>query len=116
MEWHQALNTSELTSGKRKCVTVAGNKIILINHQDKVHAIESACPHFRLPLAKATITDDNAIVCPWHKSAFDLTSGDVKDWSPWPPVVGKLLGKLSRKKTLKVFNTKVENEQVWVEI
>lgn len=114
MNWKPALNASELDD--RKVVTVDGKKILFIKHKDKIHAIQHNCPHFKLPLSKGKITEDCAIICPFHKSAFDLQTGDVKDWSPWPPGVGKVLGKLSREKTLKVYPTKVEGDMIMVEL
>ena len=46
--------------------------------------------------------------------AFDLDTGDVKEGSPWPQAVGRMLGALSREKALAVFPTKVENGLIWV--
>lgn len=50
----------------------------------------------------------------WRQSAFDLRSGDVKDWSPWPPGVGRLLRATSRQKVLPVFPARVEEGSIWV--
>ena len=69
-----------------------------------------------MPLVKGTITEDTTIVCPFHKSEFDLCTGETKCWSPWPPVVGNLLGMLSKKKTLKVYSTQIDNGQILVDI
>lgn len=69
----------------------------------------------RLPL-KGGRVEDGTIVCPWHHSAFDLRTGDVRDWSPWPPAVGRMLRALSREKALPTFPTKVEDGSIWVGI
>lgn len=53
-------------------------------------------------------------ICPFHHSAFDLKTGNVKEWSPWPPGLGRILGAISREKALKVYATKLEDGYVWV--
>ena len=43
---------------------------------------------FGTPLDQGTV-EDNAIVCPLHRSAFDLRTGKlVGPWCPAPPLVG----------------------------
>ena len=116
MEWTAAINLKDLQQSSRQTTTIDGNKILFIMHEDKVHAVESQCPHLKMPLTKGKITEDCAIVCPFHKSSFDLKTGDVKCWSPWPPVIGILLCKLSKKRKLKVYPTKVENDQIFVKL
>ena len=116
MNWIKVLSLKALDETKRRVIKIQDTKLLVIKHNDKIHAIQHACPHFKLPLAKGEITDDCAIVCPFHKSAFDLETGDVKQWSPWPPAVGKVLGKLSREKTLKVYPTKIEGDEIFVQI
>ncbi len=115
MAWHQALPRAELTQDKRKVVTIESKPILLLEHEAKVHAVAVKCPHLQLPLTKGKVCD-GALVCPWHKSAFDLATGAVKTWSPWPPVLGKLLGYLKRKTPLTVYATKVEDEHIWIEV
>jgi nitrite reductase/ring-hydroxylating ferredoxin subunit len=114
MNWVKALPQDELPEGERRVVRIGERSILLIHHEGQIHAMESACPHMRLPLKGGNLTDDDAIVCSWHHSAFDLRTGDVKEWSPWPPGVGRVLGAISREKALPVFPTKVEEGSVWV--
>ena len=114
--WMPTLHLSELQQAKRHKMNLQHQDILLLWHQDEVHAIQAKCPHFKLPLMKGELTDDCAIVCPFHKSAFSLKTGDAACWSPWPPVVGSLLGKLSKEKPLKVYSTKIEDEMIWVDV
>ena len=115
MTWVPALNVKELQQNKRQKITLNSHDILLLWHQDEVHAVQSQCPHFKLPLTKGQLTDDGDIVCPFHKSAFNLKTGNVACWSPWPPVVGKWLGKISKEKLLKVYPTRIEEDMIWVD-
>ena len=113
MKWVQALEQDALAEGERQVIKVGEHSILLVRHEGQVYATASACPHMRLPL-KGGKVENHTITCPWHHSAFDLRSGDVKDWSPWPPALGRMLGALSREKALPVFPTKVEGGSIWV--
>ncbi len=115
MNWVQALTQDELPEGQRQVVKLGERSILLIHHKGQIYALASACPHMRLPLKGAKI-EGNTITCPWHHSAFDLRTGDVKQWSPWPPAVGRMLGALSRKKALPLYPTKVEAGSIWIGI
>ena len=115
MEWHKALAQDELPAGERQVVKVKEQSILLIHEGSEMYAIASACPHMRLPL-KGGKVEEGTIVCPWHHSAFDLHTGGVQAWSPWPPAVGKMLGALSREKALPIYPTKVEDGAIWVGI
>jgi nitrite reductase/ring-hydroxylating ferredoxin subunit len=95
-------------------VKTANQSILLLNHGGEIYAVNNFCPHMRAPLLKGKITEDGAIICPWHRSAFDLKSGDVKDWSPWPPGIGKALGVMVRQKALQVFPTRVDEAGIWI--
>jgi nitrite reductase/ring-hydroxylating ferredoxin subunit len=115
MAWLKALAEDALKTGGRQVVEVAQRKILLLNHEGQVYAIANQCPHLKLPMNKGKITD-GAIVCPWHRSAFDLCTGEVKDWTPFPPVVGKVMAMVSAEKTLPVFPTRVEDGSIWVDV
>ena len=116
MEWKTSINLSQLQKNNRQTETIDGNKILFIWHDEQVHAVQAQCPHLKLPLAKGTINDECELVCPFHKSAFDLKTGAVKCWSPWPPVLGALVSKLSKPKELRVYPTRVDDDQIYVEL
>jgi nitrite reductase/ring-hydroxylating ferredoxin subunit len=114
MNWIRVLSEQELPKGERKVVEVEGKSLLLLHHKGDVYAMNSKCPHMGGPLVKGKISPDGAIICPWHHSAFDLRTGDVTEWSPWPPVAGKVLGIISRKKALPVYPTRVEEGSILV--
>ncbi len=115
MNWEKVLSRDELRSGNKQAMVVGGRRILLIHHEDRYYAVDAKCPHWGLPLDLSRITDDCSLVCPWHHSAFDLPTGDVKEWAPWPPGLGRVIGMTSRRKVLPTFPTRVDDEgNVWV--
>jgi nitrite reductase/ring-hydroxylating ferredoxin subunit len=116
MGWTKILSVDALSPGERQVVKVGDRSLLLINNSGEIHAVDNACPHLKLPLKKGKITEDGAIVCPWHRSAFDLCSGNVKNWTPWPPGVGKVMAMVSQEKNLPVFPTRIEEGHIWVEV
>ena len=116
MGWTKAIDLSELKKNNRQTADINGNKILFIWHDEKVHAVAAQCPHFKLPLLKATINDKNELVCPFHKSAFDLDAGTVQCWAPWPAALSGVLRKLSKPKPLKIYPTRIENNQILVDV
>lgn len=113
-DWIQLFPEQELQEGARRVVQAYSRRVLVLRFKGKLYAIESNCPHMRYPLKDARITDDCGIICPFHHSAFDLETGDVKDWAPWPPGIGRVLGAIVRKRVLVTFPIKVENGIIWV--
>ncbi|MFH7025592.1 MAG: Rieske (2Fe-2S) protein [Heteroscytonema crispum UTEX LB 1556] len=116
MNWIKVLSQDELPADGRKVVKVEQRAILLLNHNNQIYAVENSCPHLKLPMRKGKLTDDGAIVCPFHRSAFDLCTGEVKDWSPFPPGIGKMMGMMAKQKALSVFPTRVEEGSIWVSV
>lgn len=116
MTWTKVLAQSDLAAGTRQVVKVNEQSILLLNEDNQLYAVSNRCPHLKLPLKKGKITQDGAIVCPWHRSAFDLCTGEVKNWTPWPPIVGKAMGMVSSAAQLPVFPIKAEDGSIWVDI
>lgn len=114
MSWVKVLSQEELPPNERKVVKVEDRKILLIHHNQQIYAIENSCPHLKLPLQKGKITDNGAIVCPFHRSAFDLATGNPTEWIAFPPGINKVMSLVSKEKALPVFPTRVEEGSIWV--
>jgi nitrite reductase/ring-hydroxylating ferredoxin subunit len=114
MDWIKAFPEQELKEGGRRFAQAAARRLLVIRFKDKLYAIESNCPHMRYPLKDGRLSDDGGIVCPFHHSAFDLETGDVKEWAPWPPGFGRMLGAMVRKRVLVTFPVKAEDGFIWV--
>ncbi|PZD73356.1 Biphenyl dioxygenase ferredoxin subunit [Acaryochloris thomasi RCC1774] len=116
MSWEKAVSQNELAQeGARQVVKISQKKVVLLNHQGEIYAVENSCPHIKAPMSKGKVVD-GTIVCPFHRSVFDLKTGAVQDWCPFPPGVGKLFGKIKSETALAVFPTRIEDGSVWVDI
>lgn len=59
-------------------VEAEGRTILLVRQNGEVSALGAHCPHYGAPLAQGLL-HDGCITCPWHKSSFDATSGDLRE-------------------------------------
>lgn len=116
MNWIRVLTREDLPPGTRRVSHVADREILLINHQGEIYAVGNRCPHMQASLESGQVTATGEIVCPRHHSVFDLESGNVEDWVPWPPLVGRALGAISQQRSLPAYPTKVEGGGIWVGI
>lgn len=67
---------AELPTGKGKQIDIAGRKIALFHSDGQVYAIDDACPHRGAPLSEGQCRG-NQVMCPWHATRFDLSTGAV---------------------------------------
>lgn len=77
-----------------------GVAICLANVEGRLCALGNVCPHRQGPLGGGWI-EGEAVICPWHAWAFDVTTGIAA-----APERGKV----------DVYPVKVEGEEVLVEI
>jgi 3-phenylpropionate/trans-cinnamate dioxygenase ferredoxin subunit len=82
-------------------VDVEGTKVLLSNLGGEVHAVSGVCTHEYYELSQGFILD-GAVVCALHLSQFDLRTGEVYN----PPA----------EVPLRVFNVKIEEDVVFVEV
>ena len=115
MAWTKVLAADALKVGGREVVKVGKRNVLLVNYQNQFYAVDSSCPHMKLPLKNGKV-ENGVIVCPLHRSAFSLQTGEVQDWCPWPPVVGKVLSAISPAKVLPVFPLRVEDGNILVDV
>ena len=64
-----------LTEGSMRAVELGGQKLLLARVEGTCHAIGNTCPHAGGPLNEGVL-HGRAVICPWHKAAFDLTTGE----------------------------------------
>ena len=81
-------------------------------------ATEALCRHMRWPLAYGAKVKDDCIRCPLHQTTHKIDTGELVEWSPFPllPLYGKLVGKFSRKKDLKIYETRVKDGNIEINI
>ena len=114
--WRDAIALKRLKPGKKKMINV-GTKMVLIGmHQNEIFATEALCRHMRWPLAWGAKVKEDCIRCPLHQTTHSIKDGELKEWSPFPlfPAYGKLVGKMSRQKNLKINQTRVVDSKVQV--
>jgi nitrite reductase/ring-hydroxylating ferredoxin subunit/uncharacterized membrane protein len=70
------LDEAELTSGEMRRVEIDGAGVLLSRSErdGRVCAIAATCNHMGGPLEQGDREGDT-VVCPWHKSRFDLCNG-----------------------------------------
>ena len=112
----KAVSQERFPEGARHVMRIGDREILLIHERGKIYAVDNICPHMGQRLEEAQVTEDGFIVCPRHRSTFDLRTGEVKAWTPWPPGVGRVLGVFSKAKPLPVLDTRVEDGTIWVAV
>jgi 3-phenylpropionate/trans-cinnamate dioxygenase ferredoxin subunit len=104
----------ELKSGAMKAVNVAGREILLARVGDKYYAIDNLCTHMKGNLSQGKL-EGTVVTCPLHGSQFDISNGQVVRWLKGGPM-SKIGSALKPSKNLAVYNVKVEDGRVLVEV
>jgi len=113
-EFTEVSKIDELKNGTMRAVSAAGREILLARVGDKYYAADNLCPHMKGNLSQGKL-EGTVITCPLHGSQFDISNGRVVRW-----LKGGLMSKVSRAlklfKDLTVYNVKVEDGRVLVEV
>ncbi len=97
----KALELSKLPPGSMAGVELEGRPVLLSNLGGDVYAVDGTCTHEESPLSQGFMLEER-VVCQLHLSQFDLRTGEVYN----PPAV----------QPLRVYNVKIEEGQIFVEI
>jgi 3-phenylpropionate/trans-cinnamate dioxygenase ferredoxin subunit len=74
MSYFQVMQADELLPGEKAIVEVNGNKVLLVNYEGTIYALDNRCPHLGGSLGDG-ILENEKIVCPRHGSKFDVRTG-----------------------------------------
>jgi 3-phenylpropionate/trans-cinnamate dioxygenase ferredoxin subunit len=110
----EVAKVEELKSGTMKKVFAEGQEILLVRVGDKYYAASDRCPHMNGDLSQGKL-EGTVITCPVHGSQFDISDGQVVRWLKGG-LMSKLGGALKMSKALTVYNVKIEDDKVLIEI
>ena len=111
----EIVKANELENGSKKKISVRGKDILLAKINGKYYAVDNRCPHLGGDLSKGKLNGD-IIVCPKHRSEFDLKDGHVIRWTDWSGIKLNLAKVVRSPKALKTYSVKEDGDKVFVEI
>lgn len=108
MEYIKVAQTTDLTKGNKKKISLDEKEILLTNIDDSYYAIDNKCPHMGGSLYDGKLEGSN-IVCPRHGSIFDVKTGKVVER-------GKMLFVKVQVNDTKSYPVKVEGIDIFIGI
>ncbi|MDF7674353.1 FAD-dependent oxidoreductase [Acetobacteraceae bacterium ESL0709] len=88
--FHDVIALEELKEGEIYPLSVAGLPVVLVRRGETVRALGGKCPHKGAPMEQGafcqTKEHGDVVVCPWHKSVFDVTTGAVVEPVAFAPL------------------------------
>src|SRR5690348_8385611 len=97
----KAIELSKLAPQSMAGVQLEGRRALLSNLEGKVYAVDGICTHGEADLSQGFMIEGR-VTCQLHLSQFALRTGEVYN----PPAV----------EPLKVYNVKIEEGYIFVEI
>lgn len=78
MSYVAVCGLEELRETGQVLATVGERRVLVIEHQGQLRAIDNRCPHMGFPLHQGTV-DDGILTCHWHHARFELSGGCTLD-------------------------------------
>ena len=100
MGFQRVAKIEDLWSGEMISLEVNGERVLLVNVDNRIYAYADICPHQMSRLSEGTLAD-KILRCARHHWEFDVCSG---------------FGVNPRNSCLKVFPIRVEGEDILVDI
>jgi len=91
----------QVKEGQLFGLTVNDKKILLANIKGKIHATDLICTHANADLSTGFLSEEG-VRCPLHLSVFNLENGEPQN--------------LPAENPLKVYNVKIDNNEIYVEV
>jgi len=107
--------TNDLSEGTMKKYQVEDTEILVARIEGRYYAAQNKCPHFGGDLSKGKL-EGSIVTCPRHGSQFNVTDGSVVRWLKGTGLISSI-GKILRSPhKLITYNTKIEEQDILVEI
>jgi nitrite reductase/ring-hydroxylating ferredoxin subunit len=100
-EWIKACNSEQVKEGDLLSFIHNDKKILISNLKGKIHATDLICTHADADLSTGFLSDEG-VRCPLHLSVFNLEDGCPQN--------------LPAETALKVYNVKIDNSEIYVEV
>ena len=100
-EWIKACNLDQVKDGQLFSFIHDEKKILLANLKGNIHATDLICTHADADLSTGFLSDEG-VRCPLHLSVFKLEDGCPQN--------------LPAETALGVYNVKIDNNEIYVEI
>jgi 3-phenylpropionate/trans-cinnamate dioxygenase ferredoxin subunit len=110
----EVAKAEELKNGIMKKVLAEGHEILLARAGDRYCATDNRCPHMKGDLSQGKL-EGTTVTCPLHGSQFDISDGHIVRWLKGG-LMSKLGGALKMSKSLAVYNVKVDNGKILIEV
>jgi len=114
-EFIRLTNINELAEGTMKKYQVQGKEILIARIEGKYYASQNKCPHFGGDLSKGKL-EGPIVTCPRHGSQFNLIDGTMVRWLKGSGLISTIGKTLKSPHELNTYNTKIEGQEILVEI
>jgi chlorite dismutase/nitrite reductase/ring-hydroxylating ferredoxin subunit len=74
LAWQRVADASDLPPGSSRIVYYEGDQVAIFNVGGRLQAVSNRCSHANGSLAEGVV-EDSSVVCPSHRSRFDLVTG-----------------------------------------
>jgi 3-phenylpropionate/trans-cinnamate dioxygenase ferredoxin subunit len=96
-----AIALIDLPPGTAKPLCIAGQAVLLVNHEGTIHAVANECSHAFQTLEGGRVMN-GWIACPAHGARFDLATGEALN----PPATAPIA----------TFPVRIEGGLVYIEV
>jgi nitrite reductase/ring-hydroxylating ferredoxin subunit len=100
-EYVKIAEAKAVLKNQMQVFTVKGQKILVVNVEGKLFAIENRCPHMGYPLFFGSLEGD-VLTCGFHSAKFNVRTGESVG-----PVTSECL---------KTFPVKIQNSSIFIEV
>ncbi len=115
MDFKLVCQTDSMPLGTMAKFDIEGNSFLLYHLEDGFYATQNRCSHMFASLEKGKILDGTNIQCWFHHAVFDIKTGKVIKWANFPLGI-QIMNVIRGAEDLRTFKTKIEDDNVYVEI